>query len=181
MNIVKKYKLKLANWLLKRELRHLKRNKAVHNFDDAETVGVLFSAQDPQAFDLTNEFLHFLAHKKLKIFVLGYIHEKEIPKEFLMNSKINFLCKKDINWLSQPKSHIAEKFMSREFDILIDLSNNNHFLMKYINNLSQAKFKVGKEPSEGKEYDFMINLHENDDMQYYIEQIKAYIGKINKK
>lgn len=180
MNIVEKYRLKIANWLLRKEAKALKRTKEVHNFDDAQSVGVLFSAEDPAAFDITNEFLHFLSHKKLQIFVLGYIHQKEIPKEFLMNSKINFLCKKDVSFLYKPKSHIAEKFMAREFDILFDLSDNKHFSMKYINNLSHAKFKVGKEPTDGKEYDFMINLRHNSELNYYIEQIKEYIGRINK-
>lgn len=180
MNIVEKYRLKIANWLLRKKAKAVERKKEVHNFDDAHSVGVLFSANEPTSFDITNEFLHFLSHKKLQIFVLGYIHQKEIPKEFLMNSKINFLCKKDVSFLYKPKSHIAEKFITREFDILFDLSDNKHFPMKYINNLSHAKFKVGKEPTNGKEYDFMINLRHKPELNYYIEQIKEYIGRINK-
>ncbi|MGM0497730.1 MAG: DUF6913 domain-containing protein [Bacteroidota bacterium] len=177
---MKKYKLKIANWLLKKEVRAVKRKKEVHNFDDANSVGVLFSAEQPNAFDVTNEFLHYLAHKKLQIFVLGYIPKKEIPKEFLMNSKINFLCKKDISWIHKPKSHVASKFITREFDILFDLSDIEHFPLKYINNLSRAKFKVGKEPTGGREYDFMINIRNNPQLSYYVEQVKEYIEKINK-
>lgn len=181
MNILKKYKLKIANWLLRREAKAVERKKEVHNFDDAKSVGVLFSAEQSDAFDVTNEFLHYLANKNLQIFVLGYIPKKDIPKEYLINSKINFLCKKDISWLNnKPKSHIASKFISREFDILFDLSSNEHFPLKYINNLSRAKFKVGKEPSDGKEYDFMINVQHNPELSYYVEQIKAYIEKLNK-
>ena len=180
MNIVKKYKLKIANWLLRREVKAVKRKKEVHNFDDAKSVGVLFSVEEPSAFDVTNEFLHYLSQKKLQIFVLGYIPKKEIPKEYLMNSKINFFCKKDISWLCKPKSHIATKFITRDFDILFDLSDNEHFPLKYINNLSRAKFKVGKEPTGGREYDFMINVRHNPQLSYYVEQVKEYIEKLNK-
>ena len=180
MNTVKNLKLNIADWILRKKLKSVRRHKAVYNFDNAQTVGVLFSADDEKLFDVTNEFLHFLSQKKLKIFALGYIDQKEIPKEYLMNSKINFISRKDLSFFLKPKSHIAEQFIARDFDLLFDLSDNQHFPMKYINNLSRAHFKVGKEPADGKDYDFMINLGNNKDPYFYLEQIKEYIGKINK-
>ena len=181
MDIFRKPKENIALWLLKKRQKSLDRSRVVHNFDTAQKVGVIFSLEDTESFDLTNEFLNFLANKKIKTYALGYCPQKEIPSRVAPNSKINLFTQKDLNWYYMPTHPIVLQFMEEDFDILIDLSKQSHLPLKFVNNLSHAKFKVGKESNNGRNYDLMIRLSEDQDLQYLIEQIKHYVSRINKK
>jgi len=180
VNILKKPKLKLANWLLKRRQKAFKRKKAVFNFDTAQTVGVLFSLDHGQSYQTIKEFLDFLSDKKLQTFTLAYCPEKEIPNNYIGVSRINIFTSQELNWLYIPNDPIIEKFTTKPFDILFDLTPPDHFPTKYVNNLSRARFKIGMESESGKEHDMMFQIDERQDIKYFIEQVKHYISQINK-
>jgi hypothetical protein len=74
---------------------------------------------------------------------------------------------------------VAEEFISKNFDILFDLSACNYFPLEYIIKLSIAKFKTGRYTEQDNDYDFMINTGENMDLVYLIEQLKNYISILN--
>ena len=180
MRILNKTKLKLANWLLKRRRKSFKRRKAVFNFDTAQTVGVLFSLDQSQSYQHIKEFLDFLAQKKLQTFTLAYCPEKTIPDNFIGVSRINIFTSSDLNWLYIPKDPMIEKFIAKNFDILFDLTTQDQFPSKYVNNLSKARFKIGRESKSGKEHDMMFRIDDKQDIKYLIDQIKYYISRINK-
>lgn len=180
MNILKKIKLKLANWVLKRKEKSLKRNKAVYNFDTARTVGVIFSLDDASSYKTIKEFLDFLSDKKLRTYTIGYCREKNIPNEFIGHSRINAFTFEDLNWYYKPKSVMIKQFMEKNFDILFDLTTLDQFPTKYVNNLTKASFKVGKESGNGKDHDMVIRLSKDQNLPYFIDQIKYYISRINK-
>ena len=181
MDIFSKPKEKIARWLLKRKERSLQRAKTVCNFDTASTVGVIFSLEEEEAFDLTNQFLNFLVEKKIKTYALGYCPQKEIPPRIAPNSKINLFTRKDLNWYYKPNHPIVEQFMNQEFDILIDLSKHRFLPLQFVNNLSRARFKVGKESNNGRNYDLMISIGEDQGLAYLIEKIKYYVRRNKKK
>jgi len=177
---LKKAKLKLANWLLRRRQKSFKRRKAVFNFDTAQTVGVLFSLDQTQSYKTIKEFLDFLASKNLRTFTLAYCPEKEIPNNYVGVSRINIFTTNDLNWLYIPKDPMIDKFIAKHFDILFDLTSSDQFPTKYVNNLSQARFKIGRESKSGKEHDMMFRIDDKQDLNYFIDQIKYYISRINK-
>ncbi|MCF8336311.1 MAG: hypothetical protein K9H65_06890 [Bacteroidales bacterium] len=180
VNILKKIKLRLGNWLLKRKQKSVKRKKAVFNFDTAQTVGVLFSLDQNQSYQVIKEFLDFLDNKKLQTFALAYCPDKKIPDRYIGASRINIFTSKDLNWLYIPKDPMIEQFTAKHFDILFDLTPPDQFPTQYINNLSQACFKVGRESHSGKEHDMIFRIDDQKDIKYIIDQIKYYISRINK-
>jgi len=180
VDILRKSKEKIGHWLLKRKQRHVEREKAVYNLDTARRIGVIFSLEEEKAFDLTNQFLNYLASQNIKVYALGYIPTKEIPPKLAPNSKINLFTRKDLNWYYRPTHSIVQQFIDQDFDILIDLSKQSLLPLKFVNNLSRAKFKVGKESNNGREYDMMIRISEDQGLQYLIDQIKYYLSRINK-
>lgn len=177
---MKKIKLKLANWLLRKRQKSFKRRKAVFNFDTAQTVGVLFSLDETQSHQTIKKFLDFLADKKLQTFTLAYCPEKEIPDNYIGVSRINVFTSKDLNWIYIPTDPMIEKFINKPFDILFDLTPSDQFPPKYVNNLSKAHFKIGRESTSDKEHDMMFRINKNHDLQYFIDQIIYYISRINK-
>jgi hypothetical protein len=179
VNIIKKIRLKFGHWFLKKKLKSLKRRKVVHNLKTAKSAGIIFTSVKGENFQKISQFLNFLTNNQLKVYALAYVHSKEIPNEITAHSKINFFTKKDLNFYFKPKNSIIDSFTEKEFDILIDLSTKNYFPVKMINNLSHAHFKVGLADHSGKDYDLMLSLKNNQDLEYYIEQLKYYLTEIN--
>jgi hypothetical protein len=180
VDILRKPKERIAHWLLKNKQRKVRRDKAVSNFDTADRVGVIFSLEEETSFDLTNQFLNYLAGKKIKVYALGYIPQKEIPPRIAPNSKINLFTRKDLNWYYMPVHPIVQQFIEQDFDILIDLSKQSLLPLKFVNNLSRARLKVGMESNNGRDYDLMIRIGPEQGLHYLIEQIKHYVSQINK-
>jgi hypothetical protein len=159
-------------------MKSVKRRKTVHNFNSARTAGVLFTADESTDFSLINSFLNDLINKEMKVFALAYIPSKHVPNDLSANRKINFFTKKELSFSFTPKSQLAESFINKEIDLLIDLTSEKYFPAIYINNLSKAAFKVGSADAEKKDFDLMFSLKENHDMHYFIEQIKHYLSQI---
>jgi len=180
VDIFRKPKEKIAQWLLKRKQRKVQREKTVHNFDTASRIGVIFSLEEEESFDRTNQFLNYLTSQNIKVNALGYIPTKEIPPRLAPNSKINLFTRKDLNWYYMPVHSLVQQFINQEFDILIDLSEQRLLPLKFVNNLSRSKFKVGRESNNGRDYDLMIRIGQGQSLQYLIDQIKYYLSRINK-
>ena len=180
MNIIKNIRLTFGNWFLKKKLKSVKRKKSVHSFNSAQNAGIIFNVNHLDNFEAIDQFMKYLSGKNLQVFALVYIHGKKIPDELTAKQKINFFTKKDINFYYKPKSKLVNNFIEKEFDILIDLSNENHFPLTLVNNLSKASFKVGQDNLTGRDYDLMFSLKKNQGIDFYIEQIKHYLSQINK-
>lgn len=61
----------------------------------------------------------------------------------------------DLNFWGLPKPHVIDWFVSKPFDILIDMTSNNTDFIEYICAKSVAKFKVAKNKS-AKAYELII-------------------------
>jgi hypothetical protein len=69
--------------------------------------------------------------------------------------------------------------MTNNFDILIDLSTEEVFPLKWVVSLSKAKFRVGNLSYPDNPNDLIINIKPNEDLSYLISQIKHYLNLIN--
>ncbi|MEE4196101.1 MAG: hypothetical protein V2I54_00525 [Bacteroidales bacterium] len=164
---------------LKKNLRKNRRQLRVHNFNTAQTVGILFNSPDEESFRIVKDFLSFLSNNNLKVIALGYVPEKKIPENLLLRKGINFFCKKDLTWYYKPKNESVNQFILQDFDLLIDLSLKEYFPLYYIGQLSNASFKIGRQPEKYQYQDLMIDIGKNHSIDYLIEQIKHYLTIIN--
>jgi len=149
-----------------------------HNFNTAASAGILFSPSNQESFNAIKDFLSFLSQKNMKVIALGYYPGKKIPEEYLMRKGINFYCNTDLNWYYKPKNAVVNQFIDQEFDILFDLNLNDHFTTEYVGSLSRASFKIGKN-SETPYQDMVIDINNNQSVEYLIEQIKYYLNILN--
>jgi len=179
VNYLDKIKKLIGKLSLKRNLRKNNRQVKVHNFNSAQTVGIIFNSPDEASFSIVKNFLSFLANNNLKVFALGFVPEKKIPKNLLLRKGINFFCKKDLNWFYKPKNEVIHQFMQQHFDILIDLSLKEYFPLYYIGQLSNSSFKIGRQSEKYQYQDLMIDIGKNHSIEYLIEQIKHYLTLIN--
>ena len=175
-----KLKLKIASFVLNRKSKKSARKKQISNLNNATNIGIISNNQDEKSNDIIKEFVDFLSQKNIQVYVIEFINKKIKNDNYLKKKGFNFFSLKDINWYYKPKSVIVDEFINNDFDILIDLSlNNNCFPIQYINAMSKAKFKVGKFYEAPNYYDFMINIDANNNLKFFIEQIKHYLTIIN--
>lgn len=151
------------------------------NLNQAGKIGVIYDATSREDHEKVKKFIHFLREEQKDVLSLGYINSKN-PDHFL-SSKLSYryFTKKDLNWLFQPKEGEAADFLEKEFDILIDLSIEDCFPIRYLCNKSEANFKVGAQKGyRSEKCDMLIDISSNPSVDFLIIQIKHYLKLINK-
>ncbi|MFP4555259.1 MAG: DUF6913 domain-containing protein [Bacteroidales bacterium] len=174
-----KFKSKIGHAKLKKQYKKIKRDKRIHNLVSARRIGVIFYAMTDKDFKLALDFVNFLSEQNLEVCLLAYYPGKEIPQEFLMRKGANLFSKKEVNWYGKPLAPFTEEFAKMDFDILIDLSMEEVFPLKWVATLSVAKFKVSSLMYPNPPYDLLINVKQTDSLEYYISQVKHYLNLIN--
>ena len=163
---------------VRRKLRRVNRQKGIHNFTTARSAGILFTCRSEDEFEAVKEFKEFLESEAIDTVVLGYVADVEIPDHYLLRKGFQFFCQKDLKWSKAPGVLFAMDFAHKPFDILFDLSLEDHIPMKYILKLSPATYKIGRLVTH-KEYDLMIDIEKETSIPYLIEQIKHYLSIIH--
>ncbi len=171
---------RISFFILKRKARMLKRDKSFHNFDSASTAGIVFSATTQDTYIMAKEFIKFLEKKKIKVSALGYVSNKDVIAYFPYHKGVEFFSISNLNWYQRPVSSTIDEFMNKPLDILIDLSDENYFPVHYIIALSKAKFKITKNDIINTYSDLILNIDDNVDLVYYLDQIKHYMAAIRK-
>lgn len=170
----------IGRLLLRRNLRNLQRTKRVYNLSTARKIGILFNASREEHFDHVLDFHKFLKEKGINTHVFGYVNAKELPDKYLFKKDFYFFQKKDLNWYYRPVSEDAKRFVSSNFDILIDLNMEQNFPSQFLVALSHAHLKVGRFTDKEDYYDLMIHIEKGKKIDFFIEQVKHYLEVINR-
>lgn len=97
---------------------------------------------------------------------------------------VTLICppdKKGICWLSErPKKQIREQLKTKQYDLLIDLTQESSLTMQYMAMYINAKFKTGRHTREGI-YDLSIDTKAQETPDFLYEQIVHYIKMFTKK
>jgi hypothetical protein len=171
----------LGEIMLKSQFKSVARSPQVFNLEDCKTVGMIFEAGNPEDFELIKKYVLYLREMKKKVKVIGYYNSKEIPSLAYSKLEYDFFSWKELNWYNKPDNDFIRYFIEEPYDVLIDLNINNHFPLKYIAAMSNAKFKVGKYSDGNKAiYDLLIHAEEGKSFKYFLRQIDTYLQMINK-
>jgi hypothetical protein len=182
LSIVKKTQKKAGEYFLKKEFAAINRKKAVVNFEEAETIALVFDATNKEEFELVKKYIKKLKENKRKVRAIGFYDGKEEPT--LMSSKLeyDFFSRKQLKWYLKPNDPIVENFILEPFDLLINLCMNYKTPLLYITALSRAKFKVGKQhPKYAPYYDLMFDVEDNVNLQNFIALAEKYLIMIHPK
>jgi len=167
-------KSKIANRILNSKLSSSNREKKVFNLDSAQSVGILWENDQREAFIKVENELYLAG---IKTFSLCYfpLRKAVIPEE------INGFSRKQTSWCFEiPKTKLAEDFIHQKFDILIDLTCQQHFPMVYLTALSDAAFKIGYAGNSINYFDLNIEFGEQPETSQLADQILYYLKRINK-
>ena len=135
-------------WILKRQAT---RRVVMIKWDTVRTVAVLYP---------NNNIQHII---------------KQIEKDEKEVVVFTLPDKKQIDWITErPKKEIREILIARQFDLLIDLTQQPSLTMLYMAMDIQADFKVGRFIREGI-HDLTIDTAPQEAPDYLFEQIVKYI------
>jgi hypothetical protein len=182
LSIVKKTQKRAGEYFLKKEFAAIERKKVAVNFEEAETIALIFDATNKDEFELVKKYIKKLKENKRKVRAIGFYDGKEEPT--LMSSKLeyDFFSRKQLKWYLKPNDPIVENFILEPFDLLINLCMNFKMPLLYVTALSRAKFKVGKEhPKYTPYYDLMLSVDENIDLMRFIPLAEKYLNMIHPK
>jgi hypothetical protein len=172
-------KSKIGHSKLRKKLKEVKRDKMVYNLVTARRVGLLIYVSSDTVFNQALEFVNYLNQQNLDVCILAYYPGKETPQQYLLRKNVNIFNKKELNWYNKPVVPFIDEFVNMEFDMLIDLSTQEIFPLKWVASLSIAKFKVGNLSYYGSPNDLIINIKADDNIQNLIYQMKHYLYLIN--
>lgn len=180
MEIFSRFRTNTGKAVLRKLHAKRVRRKKVFNFKTAQKIGIVFDATNPNHFNAVYGFYKDLLADRKEVFMLGFVDGTEIPEKYLFKKNLYIFTRKDVNWVYKPTNTDAIRFINKEFDILIDLTLEYYFLLDYILTLSLARFKVGRFHDERKCYDLSIYMKDGLTIEYFINQIRHYLERINR-
>ena len=118
---------------------------------------------------------------KTDVKILGYFSGKNLPNQYTAIRYLSCYQKKELNIFYQPVSPETNTFVSKRFDVLIDINFKKLLPLQYISSLSNAGFKVGLFESETRNspFDLMMELKSPVNVEDYLNQVMHYLEMIN--
>ena len=163
---------------LKNKLASINRATRVVNLREADSIGILFDANDRTHNKLINDYAEKLKYDGKKVNLLGYYEGSKEPTDLYFP----YFYAKNINWKLLPGGDAVDIFLSREYDILINLTLNENEYLTYLAAISPAGFKVARYSDHHSHYhDMMMKTDEGTSLENLIDQIHYYLNQINKK
>ncbi|MBL7139072.1 MAG: hypothetical protein ISS17_09890 [Bacteroidales bacterium] len=166
----------IGNYLLKRESGKVNRNRSMINLSGAKTIGILYPLFAIPDYKQVEAFVSELQQQHKEVKALGYLQYKELISRFLPKLAYDFFSQQQVNWYYKPVNKKVHDFIRRDFDLLIDLTMEEHLPLKFIAGLSRARCKVGRFSEENaKFYDLMIKIDPPQRLQEFISQVRHYL------
>lgn len=180
MKLIKELREKFAKSSLLKLVSEVSRQQKPINLDSARTVALLYFSPDEATYKIVDTILAKLAELKLKVRVVCYTDMKIIPHYFIPKISQDVITAKDVNLLYQPQKAFVKEFVDTEYDILIDLSLDNHLPLLYCAALSKAGLKVGRFQEDHELfYDLMIHAAPDETIDSFATQVIHYLSRIN--
>lgn len=173
---------RLGRYFLKSQVKKIKRKLSVSTFDTARNIAIIYYNANKLSVQKVENFAKNIvqSHAGITISLLGFCgtDTKQVLKTGAFPN--TFITKNDFTWYGAARNEALEKFIKTPFDILIDLSMEQIFPLEYIVQLSQATFKIGR-LNQLLLYDFMIDVKNEENINYLIQQISVYLPSLKQK
>ncbi len=172
--------MRIGAFLLKHKLKKRKRTPIICNLGQAKNIGLLFNSDIHADRETVKKLESFLKQENKTIEVLGYSNIKKNDNPLIGDKNHHYVYTNDFNWFYKPKNELINQFILNDYDILIDLYQDEEFPVEYMVKTSNAKFKVGCAHLDKGLHDLMIDVSKKKgDSLYLSEQLKHYLSIIN--
>ena len=141
---------------------------------DAVHIGIIFDATNLDQREKVMQFSQDLKKKDFRVKLIGYF-DHQIDS---LSIPFKYFTIKDLNFSYIPNDSIAQEFMDKPFEVLINLAYDLILPIDYICTVSKAKFKVGPPNFKNADYDLIVESNGSLDMEQFIKDIRSTLGKI---
>jgi hypothetical protein len=181
MEYFSKVRLLIGNFILTRKREKLLRKVNFSNLSNVRNIGIVWDASRIEDFACLSKFHQNMHERQIDVRIIGYYPDKILPNQYTAIRYLLCLKKSDLNLLFEPVSPDVNSFITRPFDVLIDINFRKLFPLRYISCLSVAGLKVGLRDSEpgNSPFDLMMELNRPVDTENYLNQIMFYLEMIN--
>jgi hypothetical protein len=182
MEILGNLRLKAGRQIIRRRRSPFRRIRQVFDLEKVRRVGILWDASSENDFQHLAALNRQLTQAGKSVEVLAWIPGKTVPDRLTGLTYMKFLKRGDLNWMFIPTSEDARKFISTEFDLIIDINPNSLFPLTAAVFLSSSPMKVGPDMAKAPEkspYDFMIRTPGPFSTASFIEQAMLYLAMIS--
>jgi hypothetical protein len=167
-------KMSFLNLRTKSQLKNNKTLRTSVPYNQALTIGVLFTIEDKKKHDEIKEFVHRLERDKKQVQVLAFLPRNKENYEFMFD----FFTEDDISFWGNINSAGSEKFCNTSFDYLYYLDTKPNPILLNLLARSKGRCRIGKYwESGGSYFEMMIDSVANteslfDGMLKYSTQLK---------
>ncbi len=122
--------------------------RCVVGYGNAKRIALLYDAGPDGKTAFINKIINNLEHDGKIVRAIGFFNQKRIPEGVIVNQKVGFFSKKSFSVWMYPKSETVRKFIDQPYDLLIDLTVQPHFMVKYVAGITKASYKAGAHHSD---------------------------------
>ncbi len=168
----------MKHYLIKRKIENnLKNANSIRQFDGFDNIESILIAYDLEDYQKAIALKTSLSEIQKESFLFGYSKEKEPNRS---NNEGYVYCSNEVDWIGAPNKKVISDFnkISKDCQLLIDLSNSNNLSISYLISISTIKFKCGIGLNHFNLIDFVIDIPKNVDAKFLCEQIMFYLRKL---
>jgi hypothetical protein len=172
MNFIQNIKVSIGESKLAKKLKEQVHVPVVCTLNEAKNIGIIYNATEVVSFEIIRNLVKGISRESVTVTVLGYVDSKKLIDHYLYRKGFDFFSKNELNWYFKPIARVVEQFIKEPFDLLIDLSLDDYYPIRYISAVSPALFKVGRFSPKNAYLDFMIDIEkEKQTMQHVHNEI----------
>lgn len=148
---------------------------AIHKtFEEADSVGILFSWEDKQKEQTIQDFIREIGDKK-RVRCLCFNPDKKLVPDTTFPT----FNTGQLTMLGKIDSPETNQFLHEPFDYLFHLDFELSEIMKSFLSRSRAHYRVGFHSEEGEKfYDLMIGINKNAGLPNFASQILKYVNAL---
>jgi len=164
-----------ANYVLDRIGEKVERDRRILSLQDAKNVAILFDGTKVKDIKLVKSFVAKFAKGKEMVTALGYVNNNHKSFDHISVLHFDFFSKDELNWFGKPKGMVIRNFLTKEYDILIDLSLKKYYPLTYLLAASPARYKIGRLRDDISIFDSSINTKKDKSLETLITKITDYL------
>jgi len=173
---------KSASKFLLKKKKEAKRTRKGSDLHSASSIAILYHDSDENNFKLIRKIAKEIKDEfgVRNVAIMGWVNgnDKVIPIYQAHKLESDYFCDSDLSWKLQPSSHLSN-FLADQFDILIDLVNQNALPVNYVLSQSKAKMKVGQKGSSREKYlDLIIAVPDNSSTGLLFREVIKVLSKL---
>ena len=169
----------MGRWMLRRQRRRGTVISGLRHFSELNEIGILYRADQKQEEEAVHHFAAKLREEGKKVFLLGYVHSKQLPHTKKIHITSEFFWKEKLNFFNLPDKIKIGRFLDTPFDLLMNIYFDELLPMQAISVYSKAKYRISAQNRHALQYsDAVIDTGSNHDIYYLASQMEYYLRVI---